>query len=38
MNLEMVGYPSDEHDERQDKNDDAVGSRCADVIGVGQEA
>jgi hypothetical protein len=34
----MVRYPSDEHDEGQDKNDDAVGNRYADAIGVGQEA
>jgi hypothetical protein len=35
-----VKYPSDEHDEVQDKNDDAVGNRYADAIGVGvaQEA
>jgi hypothetical protein len=35
-----VKYPSDEHDEVQDKNDDAVGSRYAGPIGVGvgQEA
>jgi hypothetical protein len=27
-----VKYPSDEHDEEQVKNDDAVGKRYADVI------
>jgi hypothetical protein len=33
-------YPSHEHDEEQDKNDDAVGNRYAGAIGigVGQEA
>jgi hypothetical protein len=30
-----VRYPSDEDDKRQDKNDDAVGNRYADVIRVG---
>jgi hypothetical protein len=36
----MVRYPSDEHDEVQDNNDDAVGNRYEDMIGVGggQEA
>jgi hypothetical protein len=35
-----VKYPSDEHDERQDKNNDAVGNRYTDAIEieVGQEA
>jgi hypothetical protein len=35
-----LGYASNEHDEGQDKNDDVVGNRYADVIGVGvgQEA
>jgi hypothetical protein len=32
-----VRYVSDGH-EVEDKNDDAVGNRYADVIGVGQEA
>jgi hypothetical protein len=31
----MVRYSLDEHDERQDKNDDAVGNRYADAIGIG---
>jgi hypothetical protein len=31
----MVRYPSDEHDERQNKNNDAVGNRYADLRGVG---
>jgi hypothetical protein len=34
----MVRFPLDEYDERKDKNNDAVGNRCADVIVVGQEA
>jgi hypothetical protein len=34
----MVRYASDEHDEGQDKNDDAVGKRYADAIGVDQQA
>jgi hypothetical protein len=36
----MVKYPSDEHDEVQDENDDAVGNSYAGAIrvGVGQEA
>jgi hypothetical protein len=29
--LETVRYPSDEHDEEQDKNDE-VGNRYADAI------
>jgi hypothetical protein len=29
-----VRYPSDEHDEEQDKNNEEVGNRYADAMGV----
>jgi hypothetical protein len=31
----VVKYSADEHDEGQDKNDDAVENRYADAIAVG---